>query len=99
MKNIKIYLVFVLIPIAICIAWLINVNHFNNQQKEIHQWTTDHNYTIVDEDWQLTNIGSPFNYVHKSEYIWKLNVKDSLNKPQVIWVRTSSWYGNDYIIK
>lgn len=99
MRKINPYLVFVLIPIAICAALLINANHFDNQQKEIHEWVADHNYTLVDEDWQFTNIGSPFYYVHKGEYIWKLNVKDSINKSRVVWVRTSSWYGNDYEIE
>jgi hypothetical protein len=99
MKNIKPYLVFVLIPIAICVALIINANHFDNQQKEIHKWVADHNYTIVDEDWQLTVMGSPYNYVHKGEYIWKLNVKDSINQPHVVWVRTSSWCGNDYKVE
>ena len=96
MKRVRLYLVFALIPIMICSAIWINKDHFDKQEKEIHQWVSGHGYIVVDEDWQWSPIGTPFDYLNKGEYIWKLNVKDSLDKPHVIWVRTSSWNGNDY---
>lgn len=98
MKNYN-YLCFALIPIMIILAIIINTNHFNNEKKEINQWVVEHNYKLVSEEWQWTIFGTPYNYVHKGEYIWKVNVLDSIDKPHVVWVRTSSWYGNDYIIK
>ena len=66
---------------------------------QIHQWVSGRGYIVVDEDLQWTPIGTPFHYLNKGEYIWKLNVKDSLDNPRVVWVRTSSWNGNDYEIK
>ena len=99
MKRVRIYFVFALIPIMICVANWINKNHFDKQQKEIHQWVSGRGYIVVDEDLQWTPIGTPFHYLNKGEYIWKLNVKDSLDKPYVVWVRTTLLYGKDYGIK
>ena len=99
MKRVRLYLVFALIPIMICIAIWVNKNHFDKQEKEIHQWVSERGYIVVDEDLQWTPIGTPFHYLNKGEYIWKLNVKDSLDKPYVVWVRTTLLYGKDYGIK
>jgi hypothetical protein len=78
------------------VAIIINTNHFKNEKTEIDQWILSHNYELVNKDWQWTPFGSPYNYVNRGEYIWKVNVKDSLNKPRVIWVRTNILGNNDY---
>ena len=37
--------------------------------------------------------------INKGEYIWKVNVLDSVGKPNIIWVRTNILGENDYEVK
>ena len=97
-SDVSPYLTFVLIPIMIIAAILINVAHYDSEVEDITEWSAKNHYKIITKDWQWTLIGTPFNYVHKGEYIWKLDVVDTLNQPHIIWVRTNSWSGNDYEI-
>lgn len=74
--------------------FLIGAN-FDNKKQEINEWAKKNNYRIEKSEWQMTPFNSPFYYVNDGEYVWKVNVVDSLNNPHVWWVRTSI-FGNDY---
>ncbi len=40
--------------------------------KEIDRWASEHNYKVVHTDMQMTIFGSPFYYLNKGEYIYKI---------------------------
>lgn len=95
MKNNGI-IYFILIPVVLVIAFLLNSSHLNSEKKEINEWVVKHNYEHIKSEWQFTIFGSPYNYLHKGEYVFKVNVIDSLNNSKTLWVRTNAWGENDY---
>ncbi len=59
--------------------------------KEIDRWASEHNYKVVHTDMQMTIFGSPFYYLNKGEYIYKIE----LDNGDIWWLRTGV-FSNDY---
>ena len=66
---------------------------YQYDKKTVQDWAATNHYNIKDMTMKWTPFGTPFYYVHKGEYIFKVEMENH----DVWWVRTNRWSGNDYI--
>lgn len=64
--------------------------------QNIKKWAHEHHYTLLKYERQMTTYGSPFYYVNKNDYIYKIYVKDPSGKKITWWMRVNRLFGNDY---
>ena len=88
MKTITIILFVIVILFVIGI---INYYAINSHEDDIRKHFTEQNQEVKTCEYQFTIIGSPFFYVNKGQYIFKVELTDG----EVWWVRTSV-FSNDY---
>lgn len=81
----------IIIVFILLVLGFVNVSVMNSKEKEIKSWAIEKKYEIKSIDSQMTIIGSPFNYVNKGQFIYKV----ILTNNEVWWVRTGV-FSNDY---
>lgn len=60
-------------------------------KSEIDEWASEYNYKVVHTEMQTTIFGSPFYYLNKGEYIYKIE----LDNGDIWWLRAGV-FSNDY---
>lgn len=60
-------------------------------EKEVDKWAAENHYVIVSKEMNMTIFGSPFYYLNKGEYIYRV----VLDNGDIWWVRTGV-LSNDY---
>lgn len=84
---VKIGLIIILFIVFIMIIGV----RMDQTEQEINKWAVEHNHKVVQSEMQMTIFGSPFFYLNKGEYIYKIK----LDNGDIWWVRTGL-FGNDY---
>ena len=88
MKTISIILIAIVI---LFVLGMINHYNINSHEDDIRKHFTEQNQEVKTCEHQLTIIDSPFFYVNKGQYIFKVELTDK----EVWWVRTGV-FSNDY---
>jgi hypothetical protein len=91
------HLVILLFCLAIIgIPILINTK-INYDKDKIEWWAKRNHYKIIDTEWHMTTIGSPFYYVHKNCYIYEVDLITPDGKTEHWWVRNNPISKDDYV--
>ncbi len=62
---------------------------YDSQRKEMHDYARRFMLTAVDQPEQRFFSFGPFFYRDKNQTIWSMLVKDSSDRPAILWVRFS----------
>ena len=81
----------IVILFILLVLGFVQVSVMNSKETEIKNWAIENKYEIKSIDHQITIFGSPFNYVNKGQFIFKV----VLTNDEVWWVRTGV-FSNDY---
>lgn len=62
-----------------------------SNRNRIHSWCEDNQCQVVEIDEKWTAIGSPFWYKDDDQRIYRVEVKDKLERDRVVWFRIGWW--------
>lgn len=87
MKNRILALIAILIFCAVIIGW-----KQSTDIDTIKEWASEKHCKVISYERNMTIYGSPYNYLNKGQYIYKVKIKDQNDKVQIWWIRTGMWF-------